>query len=393
MYNFMAAFIICGAVVLIGEIVAKLTKAWVPSVFVSAVVLLIGYWTVIPKELVTEAHLMPFGNTLAMMLIITHMGTMISLETLLAQWRTVVLCVLGLAGMCGLSYFVCPFFMERELIIAGLPPLTGGIVAATMMQTAAQEAGLTTAAVFAISMYCIQGFAGYPLTAIVLKREGALLLEKYRSSKTHAANGPMLDVTKLPDEQTHGILHLPESWNSPVVMLMKLGIVTWLAMLLGGWTGISGAIWCLVLGVVFCRLGFLEPNILTKANSYQIMLFALMMFIFDGLKACTPEMLVSIIVPMIVLIVVGVLGMFIVAYFVARALKISIWLGFGNCLTALYGFPFNAIITESMCKEMAATEDEREYLMAHMFPSMIVGGFSTVTITSVIIAGLFVNLL
>lgn len=339
MYNFMAAFIICGAVVLIGEIVAKLTKAWVPSVFVSAVVLLIGYWTVIPKELVTEAHLMPFGNTLAMMLIITHMGTMISLETLLAQWRTVVLCVLGLAGMCGLAYFVCPFFMERELIIAGLPPLTGGIVAATMMQTAAQEAGLTTAAVFAISMYCIQGFAGYPLTAIVLKREGALLLEKYRSSKTHAANGPMLDVTKLPDEQTHGILHLPESWNSPVVMLMKLGIVTWLAMLLGGWTGISGAIWCLVLGVVFCRLGFLEPNILTKANSYQIMLFALMMFIFDGLKACTPEMLVSIIVPMIVLIVVGVLGMFIVAYFVARALKISIWLGFGNCLTASTASP------------------------------------------------------
>lgn len=392
MYNFMAAFIICGAVVLIGEIVAKLTKAWVPSVFVSAVVLLLGYWTVIPKELVTEAHLMPFGNTLAMMLIITHMGTMISLETLLAQWRTVVLCVLGLAGMCGLAYFVCPFFMERELIIAGLPPLTGGIVAATMMQTAAQEAGLTTAAVFAISMYCIQGFAGYPLTAIVLKKEGALLLEKYRSGKTHAANGPMLDVTKLPDEQTHGILHLPESWNSPVVMLMKLGIVTWLAMLLGGWTGISGAIWCLVFGVIFCRLGFLEPNILTKANSYQIMLFALMMFIFDGLKACTPEMLASIIVPMFVLIIIGLIGMFIVAYFVARALKISIWLGFGNCLTALYGFPFNAIITESMCKEMAATEDEREYLMAHMFPSMIVGGFSTVTITSVIIAGLFVNL-
>lgn len=392
MYNFMAAFIICGAVVLIGEIVAKLTKAWVPSVFVSAVVLLLGYWTVIPKELVTEAHLMPFGNTLAMMLIITHMGTMISLETLLAQWRTVVLCVLGLAGMCGLAYFVCPFFMERELIIAGLPPLTGGIVAATMMQTAAQEAGLTTAAVFAISMYCIQGFAGYPLTAIVLKKEGALLLEKYRSGKAHAGTGPMVDVTKLPDEQTHGILHLPESWNSPVVMLMKLGIVTWLSMLVGGWTGISGAIWCLVFGVIFCRLGFLEPNILTKANSYQIMLFALMMFIFDGLKACTPEMLVSIIVPMFVLIIIGLIGMFVVAYFVARALKISIWLGFGNCLTALYGFPFNAIITESMCKEMAATEDEREYLMAHMFPSMIVGGFSTVTITSVIIAGLFVNL-
>ena len=56
MYNFMAAFIICGAVVLIGEIVAKLTKAWVPSVFVSAVVLLLGYWTAIPKALYEDAH-------------------------------------------------------------------------------------------------------------------------------------------------------------------------------------------------------------------------------------------------------------------------------------------------------------------------------------------------
>lgn len=392
MYNFMAAFILCGIVVFIGEAVAKLAKAWVPSVFVSAVILLLGYWTVLPKELVTEANLMPFGNTIAMMIIITHMGTMISLETLLAQWRTVVLCVLGLAGMCGMAYFVCPFFMERELIIAGLPPLTGGIVAATMMQTAAQNAGLTTAAVFAISMYCIQGFAGYPLTAIALKREGARLLEEYRSGKTSSASGSVDDVTKLPEEKTHGLLHIPAEWNSPVVMLTKVALVSWLAMLLGGWTGISGAIWCLVLGVIFCRLGFLEPNILTKANSYQIMLFALMMFIFDGLKACTPEMLASIIVPMFVLIIIGLIGMFIVAYFVARALKISIWLGFANCLTALYGFPFNAIITESMCKEMAATEEEREYLMNRMFPSMIVGGFSTVTITSVIIAGIFVNL-
>ena len=31
--------------------------------------------------------------------------------------------------------------------------------------------------------------------------------------------------------------------------------------------------------------------------------------------------------------------------------------------------------------------------MSQMFPPMIVGGFTTVTITSVIIAGLFTNLL
>ena len=43
--------------------------------------------------------------------------------------------------------------------------------------------------------------------------------------------------------------------------------------------------------------------------------------------------------------------------------------------------------------ELIETKEEFDYLMGEMYPSMIVGGFTTVTITSVIIAGLFTNLL
>ena len=43
MYNFMLAFLICCVSYIIGEMVSNLTKAWVPSVFVSAVVMLLGY--------------------------------------------------------------------------------------------------------------------------------------------------------------------------------------------------------------------------------------------------------------------------------------------------------------------------------------------------------------
>ena len=75
MYNFMAAFVLCGLVVIIGEVVSRITRAWVPSVFVSAVILLAGYWTVIPKELVTDSKLIPFGATVGMFIVITHMGT------------------------------------------------------------------------------------------------------------------------------------------------------------------------------------------------------------------------------------------------------------------------------------------------------------------------------
>ncbi len=395
MYNTLAAFVFCGLAVVIGETVSRLTKAWVPSVFVSAIALLLGYWTFLPHDLVKDSCLVPFGSSLGIFLLITHMGTMFSLKALLEQWKTVVICVSSLAGMCAIGYFVGPLFMDKTLVVAGLPPLTGGIVAATMMQTAAANAGLTLASVFAITMYCIQGFAGYPLTAICLKREGARLLSEYRAGQAAKVANPdaVEEVLKLPEDSKQGILHTPDAWNTPIFMLMKLGIIAWLAFMVGKWTGVSGAIWCLVFGVVFCRLGFLEPNLLSRANSYQIVMFALMMYVFDGLKDCSPDMLTSFIGPMIALIVMGVAGMAVAGFVVSKILRVSVWLGWANCLTALYGFPFDAFITDSMCREMAANEEEREFLMGHLFPSMIVGGFATVTITSVFIASFFVTLL
>ena len=397
MYNFVLAFVLCAAAYIIGEVVSTVTKAWIPSVFVTAIVMLVGYWTVFPHELVSDSKLIPFGSTLGIYLLITHMGTVISLKQLKAQWKTIVVCLSGLAGMCVLSWFICPLFMDKTLVIAGLPPLTGGIIAATTMQTAAANAGLEVAAVFAITMYCVQGFAGYPITAVCLQVEGKRLLKEFRdggSVPVALAENPMAMVDE-PDRKTL-IPPVPKKFDSAVVTLIKLGIVAWFATLLGGVSfpvigKISGAIWALVLGVIFTTLGFLDRNSLNRANSYGIVMFALMMYVFDGLKDCTPEMLVSIIVPMIVLIVIGVFGMAVASFVIAKVLKMSFPLAFANGLTALYGFPCDAIITESTCKSLAQTDDEFNFLMSKMFPSMIVGGFVTVTITSVFIAGAFAS--
>ena len=397
MYNFVLAFVICAAAYIIGEVVSIVTKAWIPSVFVTAIVMLVGYWTVFPHDLVSDSKMIPFGITLGIYLLITHMGTVISLKQLKAQWKTIVVCLSGLAGMCVLAWFICPLFMDKTLVIAGLPPLTGGIIAATTMQTAAANAGLEVAAVFAITMYCVQGFAGYPITAVCLQVEGKRLLKEFRdggSVPVALAENPMAMVDE-PDRKTL-IPPVPKKFDSAVVTLIKLGIVAWFATLLGGVSfpfigKISGAIWALVLGVIFTTLGFLDRNSLNRANSYGIVMFALMMYVFDGLKDCTPEMLVSIIVPMLVLIVIGVLGMAVASFIIAKVLKMSFPLAFANGLTALYGFPCDAIITESTCKSLAQTDDEFNFLMSKMFPSMIVGGFVTVTITSVFIAGAFAS--
>ena len=403
MYNFALAFVICAVAYLIGEAVSNVTKAWVPSVFVTAAILLIGYWTVIPPTLVSDSKLIPFGSTIGIYLLITHMGTIISVKQLAEQWKTIVDCLAGLAGMCGACLVICPMLMPREFVISGLPPLTGGIIAAVTMQTAAAEKGLAEAALFAIAMYCVQGFAGYPLTAACLQLEGKKLLKKFRAGEAVSADASEIDKANALEagavvEKKKLIPPLPEKWNGPVMIFLKMGIVAWLATQLGsivfpGIGKISGAVWALVLGVICTTLGFLDTNSLNKANSYGIIMFALMMYVFDGLKDSTPAMLGSVIGPMVILIVVGVAGMAICEFIVAKLLKLSFTLAFANGLTALYGFPPNAIITENTCKALGETKEEFDYLMAEMYPSMIVGGFTTVTITSVIIAGIFAGML
>lgn len=397
MYNFLFAFVICATVFVIGEIVSTVTKAWIPSVFVTAVIMLVGYWTVLPKELISDSLLIPFGSQLGIFLLVTHMGTVISLKQLKEQWKTIVICLVGLAGMCALSMLIAPMFMDRTLVIAGLPPLTGGIVAATVMSDAAAAAGLEVASVFAITMYCIQGFAGYPLTAVCLQIEGKRLLKEFRDGK--ASTDAAAKTGAEAEEATRKTLipPVPKKFDSSVVVLLKLGIVAWLAFMMGtvkfpGIGTISGAIWALIFGVFFTTIGFLDRQSLNKANSYGIIMFALMMYVFDGLKNCTPDMLISIIGPMLVLIVIGVVGMAIASFIIAKLLKMSFPLAFANGLTALYGFPPDAIITESTCDALAQNPEEKDFLMSKMFPSMIVGGFTTVTITSVFIAGLFAKM-
>ena len=403
MYNFALAFIICAAAYLIGDAVSNLTKAWIPSVFVTAVVLLVGYWTVIPKEVVADSKLIPFGSTIGIYLLLVHMGTIISLKQLGEQWKTIVICVAGLAGMCLACWFIAIPIIGKDFVIAGLPPLTGGIVAATVMHDAAEAAGLEAAALFAIAMYCVQGFAGYPLTAVCLQIEGKKLLTNFRANGGKADKDAVAKANKLEEgtaaktEKKKLIPAIPEKWNGPVMIFLKMGIIAWLATQCGtikfpGIGTISGAVWALVLGVIFTTLGFLDVNSLNKANSYGIIMFALMMYVFDGLKTATPALLGEVIGPMILLIIIGVAGMALFAFIAAKLLKVDFPLALANGLTALYGFPPNAIITENTCKALGETPEEFDYLMSEMYPSMIVGGFTTVTITSVIIAGLFAKM-
>lgn len=395
------AFFILAAIYALGDFVGTKSKAWIPSVFVVACLFLVGYWTFFPKDIVSLAGMgAPLGGTLAIIFCITHMGTIISIKELLAQWKIIVVTLAGLVGMILFAWFLCVPLVGKAYVVAGLPPLSGGIVAAVMVQQAAAQKGLETASVLAICMYVMQGFAGYPLTAVMLKKEGKRLLKDYRSGKAGAVQAVKVESGngKLASSEAPRkklIPPVPEKYNGTALILAKLASIGVLAYLVQTWTNgvLNQAVVALILSILATELGYLDKDSLHKANSFGFLMFVLMIFIFSGLSKATPAMLGKIVEPLVVIIVIGVIGMVIFALIGGKILHISPYMAIATSLTALYGFPPNYVLTEEASKALAETKEEKEYLMNAMLPQMIVGGFITVTITSVIIAGIFINLL
>ena len=94
----MVALSIIILILYIGDVVSTRTKAWIPSVFVCAVLFLIGYWTFFPADIISRAGIGTPVAIMLMYLLITNMGTLLSLKELAQQWKAVVISLAALPG-------------------------------------------------------------------------------------------------------------------------------------------------------------------------------------------------------------------------------------------------------------------------------------------------------
>ncbi|WP_339213490.1 hypothetical protein [Ornithinibacillus sp. FSL M8-0202] len=395
----MLALVIVVFILLVGDWIAIRTKAWIPSMFISAVLFLIGYWTFFPQDIVSIAGIPSAVATMLMYLLITNMGTLLSLQELKAQWKTILIAISGIVGIIVFLLGIGTFIFGFKTMVVAIPPLIGGLVSAIIMSDGASAAGLTSLAVFAIVIYVMQGFAGYPITSIMLKKEGKRLLQQYRNGKLAVTeNVQAADKTTESNESSLKLFkNLPDKYNTEFFKFFRLIIVAFLAYfvstLVEPVVSISPFVLCLLFGIIAKSIGFLEKQVLQKANGFGFAIMGLMLFIFDGLKQATPSMMAEIILPLLGSIIIGVVGMYIFSFIAGKLLKVSKEMAFAVSLTALYGFPADYIITNEVINSLTKDEKEKEVLTSHMLPPMLVGGFITVTIVSVVLAGIFVSLL
>jgi len=397
-FSYQECFLIVVAFLLIGEIVSNLTKAYLPSVFITALLFVIGYWTFVPKDVVARASFGKEFVPICMGLLLVHLGTLMDVKKLIAQWKAVVIALGGVCGTIILTMTVGRLLFDWHTVVAATPPLSGGLVAALLMSEGLKAKGVTTLVALPIAMFVMHSFVGYPLTSFCLKREGRRVLTDYRKNKqlnTDKVQEQAFEQVVVTSVRKKLIPSLPEKYQTAPMILAKLTIVAifsgWISKLTGG--AINQYVVCLILGVIFCELGFLEESALVKAGVFNWLMAGLLAYVFAGLSSITPSQLVSIFIPIIVLIMLGIIGMFITSLITGKFVGFSKEMSFACALTALFGFPADYIITTEVCKSISENEEEEAYITDIILPRMLVGGFATVSVASVVIASVFLKML
>lgn len=380
----LTALIIVLAVYSIGDIVSYYTRSIVSMLFVSSVIFIGLFWLGVPTTLFADSQLQQLGG-LFIGILITHMGTLLSVDDFVKQWKTVVVSALALLGIGLLLYLVGPIIIDRTYAIAAAPPISGGVVAAIIMGQRAAEMGMNEIRIFATIIVAIQGFVGYPICSAILNKEAKDILARKDDN----------EKDKVVETKKPLIPPLRKDLQTPYILILKLAVFSYLSGKLSALTGgiVHTFVICLFMGVLGRWLGILEESTLTKANSFGISMAAIMAVIFAPLADATPEILANLVFPLVVSLALGTLGIFIFSSIAAKLVKMSKPMAIAIGTTALFGFPGTFILSNEVANANGKTEEERKKILDEILPKMLVAGFATVTIGSVILAGVMVKML
>lgn len=385
----LVAFLIIVAVAAVGDLLSVKTKARIPSLLVIMVIFMVGFWGIFPKDIIQVSGLAAMG-ALATPIIVTHMGTLMSFKQVGKQWRAL---LVGLGAIVGVGVVVFPIVSAvygKYIAVSAAAPISGGIVAAIMAMDAMKELGKPELQVLVMLFLCLQGLIGMPMAASLLKKDVKNNWDKIIDShKTKNAN------SKDAKEEKKLIPSLPQNYQTPFVLLAKLVLIAFLAISTAKLfnDAIHPYIMTLLFGLIAYYLGFLEGDILSKANCLPFLMLLLIASILPAMTYATPELVASMIGPLLLGFVLAIIGIGIISFIVGKLVGFSTEMAISVGSTALYGFPGNYMIAQEVARSASNNPEEQKAVLNHILPPMIVGGYATVTIGSVLLAGVLLKLL
>lgn len=377
------------AIYALGEIVAQKTKAVLSMTLVIALVLLVGFWCGLPPTIFDDAAI-PGAGMLLVGILITSLGTRIDFAELRRQWKTVIIGVVGVSVAVAGIILVGQFVIGRDMAMAGAPIFAGANTASLVMIDALGKKGLSELSTFCILMLVTQNFVGIPVASQLLRKEAKDMLARPDQLRLY-----MHTQAEAEEAKRRKPLQLPEMFAKPSVYLCKLALVATVANVLASLTKgkIHYFVFALLLGILFYELGFLEEDSLTKSHASTFILFITTVVIFTNLANTTPQQVLSMLPALLLCLGIGVVFAVAAGFVLAKVLKVGTGLSISIILTCTFGFPTTLFMPQEVAQAIGRTDEEKNALRNYLEPKMITGGFVTVTIFSVILAGIVAGML
>lgn len=389
MMNSVLAFTIIMLVWTVSDYISKKTKSLLSTLLIASLIFLVGFKTnIFPEDLLPSSSLLALGTTVVGFILV-HLGTTISLKEFKQQWRTFLIGVAATLGIVAALLLVGPLFEDLSYAVAAIGAISGGTISIIMVQDAAIAAGLLSVAVLPVLISAFQGLIGFPLTSLILRKEAKRLHHEYQENPEAFAT-----VEKAEEKETKKT-RLPEVFQTTAGTLFVVGVTVLLATLVNDLTNgmINTFILCLLFGIALRELKLFKPNVLNGIDAYGLMMLALLIIIFGPLATISIHDLIDLIVPLTLSFLVGVTGNVLFAAIAGKFLGYSLSMSIAIGLTSLYGFPGTMILSQEAAKSINGTPEEIALIEGQILPKMVIAGFSTVTITSVFITGILVNLI
>lgn len=383
------AFTVIMIAIAIGNMIAVKTKSIVSMLFSVSAIFMIGFSFGLPRSIFADSTLLAFGAMLIPPLLV-HLGTSMNIRQLLDQWRVVIVALTAIVGIVVFVVGIGQLIVGPKAAFTAAPPIAGGVIAGIQMGQTAASIGQPELQILASLLVVVQGFVGYPIASYVLKREGQNILTAYRQGTL-----PPLPSDNGLQSQKHMIGDIYEELKSDEWYLAKLGFVAALAVLLSqsvkamvGYNLLDQNILALIFGVIAHQVGLLEAKPINKANSYGISMAALTVVVISGLSRATVDVLLKLLPIILVTLVLGTIGIIIFASLAGKRLNVSPWLAMGIGISALFGFPGTYIVPIEVSNALSTNHEERQVILERIQPQMLVAGFITVSIASVVLAGI-----
>lgn len=370
----------------LGDILSKVSKGKIPSALVIVLCFVIGYWTILPGDLINTSGISTGVYNICSYFLIANMATSIPVAEMKRQWKTIIVATMAVVGICALGLTIGILLFGRLLVFSTISGFAGGSGALMVIQEVSERIGADEIVVMALICGNVQTLVGYPLTGVVLRREARRMERLYDEGALH-----LLEAAKENDSGWKPFVWF-QQFNSPAVLLFKLGIVTllsgWLSQLTNG--AVSGLIFALILGFFGSLCGFLEPNILAKAKCDGFCFTFLLAYLFSLFSAVTPALFITYFVQIFILCLIVTFGMAITAWLCSKVFKgeFTFDMCMGISLTCYHGFPVNVALTKEAIDAVISDEEKRAVITSHMLPKMLVGGFTSVTFVSVALANI-----